>query len=237
MGRTEGTVRHDGRRRASRRGRGYGSARMASSSRGGEIRDAVEADWLEKEDPSRHRRLRRALRRSPRSPRPGIRDAEAVGAALCLRVVPRSASKESQPPSKPRSRRCSRRSTIAPSLSFRLPPPRRRARAGSSPSIPREEKESVPPPRNRRSKPPARWKPASPEFARLLTLFDLMLLGAGASIGVGIFRTPSQVAAAVPSAAGIVFVWALGGIVTLAGALSFAELGAAMPRAGRQYAG
>ena len=74
-----------------------------------------------------------------------------------------------------------------------------------------------------------------PEFARRLTLFDLVLIGAGGAIGSGIFRTPSQVAAAVPSPAWMLAAWGLGGAVTLAGALTFAELGAAMPRAGGQY--
>jgi APA family basic amino acid/polyamine antiporter len=74
-----------------------------------------------------------------------------------------------------------------------------------------------------------------PEFARRLTLFDLVLIGAGGAIGSGIFRTPSQVAAAVPSPAWMLAAWALGGAVTLAGALSFAELGSSMPRAGGQY--
>src|ERR1700691_2535380 len=51
----------------------------------------------------------------------------------------------------------------------------------------------------------------------------------------GIFPPRSQVAAAVPSPAWILAAWALGGAVTLTGALTFAELGAAMPRAGGQY--
>ena len=72
-------------------------------------------------------------------------------------------------------------------------------------------------------------------FARRLTLFDLVLVAAGASIGSGIFRTPAQVAHAVPSLGGILGAWGLGGVVTLAGALTFAELGAAMPRAGGMY--
>jgi APA family basic amino acid/polyamine antiporter len=72
-------------------------------------------------------------------------------------------------------------------------------------------------------------------FARRLTLFDLVLVATGASIGSGIFRTPSQVASAVPAPAWMLFAWALGGAATLAGALTFAELGATMPRAGGQY--
>jgi APA family basic amino acid/polyamine antiporter len=73
------------------------------------------------------------------------------------------------------------------------------------------------------------------EFDRRLTLADLVLIGAGGAIGSGIFRVPSQVAAAVPSASRMLLAWALGGVVTLAGALTFAELGARMPRAGGQY--
>ena len=73
------------------------------------------------------------------------------------------------------------------------------------------------------------------EFARRLTLLDLVLIGAGGAIGSGIFRTPSQVAAAVPTPGGMLLAWAIGGVVTLAGALTFAELGAIMPRAGGQY--
>ena len=72
-------------------------------------------------------------------------------------------------------------------------------------------------------------------FARRLTLFDLVLIATGASIGSGIFRTPSQVAAALPTTGGLLFAWGLGGALTLAGALTFAELGAAMPRAGGMY--
>jgi APA family basic amino acid/polyamine antiporter len=73
------------------------------------------------------------------------------------------------------------------------------------------------------------------EFARRLTLLDFVLIGVGGAIGSGIFRTPSQVAAALPSPGWMLVAWGLGGAMTLAGALSFAELGAAMPRAGGQY--
>jgi APA family basic amino acid/polyamine antiporter len=72
-------------------------------------------------------------------------------------------------------------------------------------------------------------------FARRLTLFDLVLIATGACIGSGIFRTPSQVAAALPSGPWMLFAWVLGGLVTLAGALTFAELATAMPRAGGMY--
>jgi APA family basic amino acid/polyamine antiporter len=73
------------------------------------------------------------------------------------------------------------------------------------------------------------------DFAKRLTWFDLVLIGVGGSIGSGIFRSPSQVAAALPSPAWILAAWMLGGAMTLAGSLTFAELGAEMPRAGGQY--
>jgi APA family basic amino acid/polyamine antiporter len=72
-------------------------------------------------------------------------------------------------------------------------------------------------------------------FAQRLTRTDLVLIATGAAIGSGIFRSPSQVAAAVPSPGWVLAAWVLGGVVTLAGALTFAELGAAMPRAGGMY--
>ena len=67
------------------------------------------------------------------------------------------------------------------------------------------------------------------------TEYELERFATGAAIGSGIFRTPAQVAAALPTPGGVLFAWALGGALTLAGALTFAELGAAMPRAGGMY--
>src|SRR5262245_49218143 len=57
----------------------------------------------------------------------------------------------------------------------------------------------------------------------------------GMTIGSGIFRTPAQIAARVPDGPLMLAVWGLGGIATLCGALSIAELAAAMPDAGGLY--
>lgn len=46
---------------------------------------------------------------------------------------------------------------------------------------------------------------------------------------------PEGVARLIPSPGGLLLVWIVGGIVSFAGALVFAELGAAMPNAGGQY--
>ena len=73
------------------------------------------------------------------------------------------------------------------------------------------------------------------ELKRDLTLFDLTMIAIGSSIGSGIFLTPSLIADALPSPLWILGAWMVGGIVALCGALTFAELGAMMPRAGGVY--
>src|SRR5204862_1663945 len=57
----------------------------------------------------------------------------------------------------------------------------------------------------------------------------------GMTIGSGIFRTPAQIAARVPDPLMMLAVWGLGGVVTLCGALSIAELAASLPQAGGLY--
>jgi len=57
----------------------------------------------------------------------------------------------------------------------------------------------------------------------------------GIVIGSGIFMTTGLMAGAIPSVTLILITWALGGLQMLAGALTYAELGAAMPKAGGQY--
>src|SRR5450759_2768258 len=70
---------------------------------------------------------------------------------------------------------------------------------------------------------------------RELGLFSAALVVVGGIIGSGIFFTPATTAAALPSGAWVIFVWALGGVVALAGALTYAELGAMLPEAGGPY--
>jgi len=57
----------------------------------------------------------------------------------------------------------------------------------------------------------------------------------GIVIGSGIFLTTGIMAKSIPSASLILLAWIVGGLITLAGALTYAELGAAMPEAGGQY--
>ncbi|PIU45128.1 MAG: hypothetical protein COS95_05385 [Ignavibacteriales bacterium CG07_land_8_20_14_0_80_59_12] len=68
-----------------------------------------------------------------------------------------------------------------------------------------------------------------------LNLFDMTMIAIGATIGSGIFLTPSIIAQALPPPLLIILVWCIGGLMTLAGALTFSELSAMMPHAGGVY--
>lgn len=54
-------------------------------------------------------------------------------------------------------------------------------------------------------------------------------------VGTGVFTTLGFQAEAVPDGAALLLLWALGGVVALCGALSYAELAAALPRSGGEY--
>ena len=57
----------------------------------------------------------------------------------------------------------------------------------------------------------------------------------GGTIGMGILRTPGEVAAQLPTPKLFLGVWILGGVYALLGAISVAELGAMIPRSGGWY--
>ena len=73
------------------------------------------------------------------------------------------------------------------------------------------------------------------ELSRELGLFDTVNLVVGTIIGSGIFLVPAEIARAVHTPGWMLAVWVIGGVLTLLGALSLAELGAAMPDAGGIY--
>jgi amino acid transporter len=77
--------------------------------------------------------------------------------------------------------------------------------------------------------------PFAPELVRGLGLFDATMLIVGSVIGSGIFVAPSIMAGYVQSPALLLGLWAVGGVLSLFGAIAYAELAAAMPRAGGQY--
>lgn len=66
-------------------------------------------------------------------------------------------------------------------------------------------------------------------------LFSATMLVVGNTIGVGIFTTSGVIAAHLPSPGWLLMVWGLGGVLSLAGALVWAELGAMFPHAGGEY--
>ncbi len=70
---------------------------------------------------------------------------------------------------------------------------------------------------------------------RVLGVGDAGFLVAGNMIGAGIFVTPGLVAAHLPGAAWQIAAWCGGGLLALAGAAVYAELGARIPRAGGDY--
>ncbi|MCK5057530.1 MAG: amino acid permease [Candidatus Aminicenantes bacterium] len=72
-------------------------------------------------------------------------------------------------------------------------------------------------------------------LVRQLGFFDSTMIMMGIVIGSGIFITTGIMAKNLPSAGLILLAWIAGGLLTLAGALTYAELGAAMPEAGGQY--
>lgn len=80
-----------------------------------------------------------------------------------------------------------------------------------------------------------RQPPARAELARELGAWDGTLITVGSVIGTGIFLVTSDLARAVPHAGLILAVWIAGGVLSLAGALTYAELGAMFPKAGGMY--
>ena len=68
-----------------------------------------------------------------------------------------------------------------------------------------------------------------------LGLFDLTMITVSLVIGIGIFKTPSIVAQKAETPLIFFAAWILGGIVSICGALTFAEIGSRMPVAGGFY--
>jgi len=72
-------------------------------------------------------------------------------------------------------------------------------------------------------------------LARRLTLTNGIMVVIGSIIGSGIFLTPQNVAANVDVPGLMIGVWILTGLLTLAGALTNAEVASLIPEAGGQY--
>ncbi|MFC7526585.1 APC family permease [Parapedobacter sp. GCM10030251] len=69
----------------------------------------------------------------------------------------------------------------------------------------------------------------------LIRTIDAIALVIGIIVGAGIFRTPSIVAAHTGSAELFLCIWLLGGVISLVGALCYAELSTTFPNTGGDY--
>lgn len=68
-----------------------------------------------------------------------------------------------------------------------------------------------------------------------LSVLDVVALTVGVVVGASIFRTPSVVAENAGSPTATLVVWAVGGLVSVIGAVCYAELASAYPHAGGDY--
>ena len=79
--------------------------------------------------------------------------------------------------------------------------------------------------------------PGSPdrELDRAIGLGAAILFVVGSVIGSGIFLTTGAMADVIPSTSLLLLAWTLGGLLALAGGLTYAEMGAMFPRSGGVY--
>src|SRR5512142_2869205 len=82
---------------------------------------------------------------------------------------------------------------------------------------------------------PAPGPTATRELARDLTVSHASAVVVGTIIGSGIFLVPREMMQAVGSAKLVYLAWIVGGALSFAGALTYAELGALKPQAGGEY--
>ena len=94
---------------------------------------------------------------------------------------------------------------------------------------------NTPIPLNKDSRNPSPESRTSSTLPRAIGSLASTAIVVGTIIGSGIFLVPHNVALHVGSSGALYLVWIVGGVLSLAGALSFAELGAAAPEAGGVY--
>jgi APA family basic amino acid/polyamine antiporter len=77
--------------------------------------------------------------------------------------------------------------------------------------------------------------PQQTEFVKAISRLDATALVVGSMIGSGIFIVSADILRQVQAPGLLLLVWAVSGLVTLMGALSYGELAAMFPKAGGQY--
>jgi basic amino acid/polyamine antiporter, APA family len=78
-------------------------------------------------------------------------------------------------------------------------------------------------------------KKTSGELLRVLGVVFGLAVTIGGTIGMGILRTPGDIAKYLPTPSLFIGIWIIGGVYALLGAISVAELGAMIPRSGGFY--
>ncbi len=78
-------------------------------------------------------------------------------------------------------------------------------------------------------------EPDSGAIRARLSTFDTAMVVFSLVVGIGIFRTPAMVASAAGGTTLFFVAWIAAGIISLIGALTFAEIGSRYPRAGGYY--
>jgi APA family basic amino acid/polyamine antiporter len=78
-------------------------------------------------------------------------------------------------------------------------------------------------------------RPADEGLVRAIGLGSAILIVIGSVVGSGIFLTTGGMAAMIPSATLLLTAWVLGGVLSIAGGLTYAEMGAMFPRSGGVY--
>ena len=86
-----------------------------------------------------------------------------------------------------------------------------------------------------KSSPPAPIKRLSADLPRVLSTGEAIAIVVGTVIGSGIFLIPSEMMRDAGSSSLVYAAWIVGGMVSLFGAMTYAELGAMMPYAGGEY--
>ncbi|HVN46148.1 MAG TPA: amino acid permease [Steroidobacteraceae bacterium] len=77
--------------------------------------------------------------------------------------------------------------------------------------------------------------PAAPVLLRALGTWDVSLITIGMIVGSAIFIAANIVPREMPQPAIVIALWCLGGLLSLAGVVTYAELGTMFPEAGGQY--
>ena len=83
---------------------------------------------------------------------------------------------------------------------------------------------------------PQKTQQTAADLPRVLGASQATAIVVGTIIGSGIFLVPREMMAAVGSSRGVYAVWIVGGLLSLFGAMTYAEIAAAHPKYGGEYA-